>query len=164
VEHLLMGEDRLAAILEDMAERVRDGDSFEGSVEYLMPGPLGLPAEDDQFAVQAAYRVGNTDGQGSIRLIRRCGAVEEGSPPPGLGPRVCLMEWSHGHGEEPTPHHFQMVAPGDGAPSEDPSEERLRNAVHELLDSGIRIAYASGMTMSEVRGYLFDAIISQAGR
>lgn len=57
---------QLLDVLDDIRERVSAGDSFEGSIEYLMPD------EDDPadgFRVQGAYRVGNSQGQGGMRMI-----------------------------------------------------------------------------------------------
>jgi hypothetical protein len=63
-----MGSETLAAILRDMADRVEKHDSFEGSIEYLMPTTEDVP-EGTYALVRASYRIGNTDGQGGIRLI-----------------------------------------------------------------------------------------------
>lgn len=71
--HVPMTTDGLLAVLDDMRRRVAEGDSFEGSIEYLMPGPLGLDP-DAEFAVMASYRVGNLMGQGGVRLIRAEGS------------------------------------------------------------------------------------------
>lgn len=60
-------KEELLGILDDMRARVESGDSFEGSVEYLMPEP-GDPPEA-QFRVRAAWRVGNTMGQGGMRMV-----------------------------------------------------------------------------------------------
>lgn len=65
--HVAMSKEQLLAILDDIRARVAEGDSFEGSIEYLMPEPLGLEGD---FAVVASYRIGNTMGQGGLRLIR----------------------------------------------------------------------------------------------
>lgn len=64
----------LLAVLDDMRERVAAGDSFEGSIEYTMPWSqeIGDPVTDPRgpgFRVRAAYRVGNTMGQGSLIVI-----------------------------------------------------------------------------------------------
>lgn len=69
VKHLPMDAEQLLAVLDDMRARVAAGDSFEGSIEYLMPGPLEIDTDKD-FAVMASYRIGNLDGQGGVRLIR----------------------------------------------------------------------------------------------
>jgi hypothetical protein len=54
----------LADVLQDMAERVSAGDSFEGHIEYAIPdNPVG------EVEVSAAYRIGNLQGQGGLRLI-----------------------------------------------------------------------------------------------
>lgn len=56
----------LKKVLQDIAERVGEGDSFEGNLSYtgLTPG-----LERDEFEVSAAYRVGNLEGQGGMRII-----------------------------------------------------------------------------------------------
>lgn len=58
--------EELLALLTDIRDSVLVGDSFEGSIEYLMPGPLGLKGD---FAVRASYRIGNRDGQGGLRTV-----------------------------------------------------------------------------------------------
>jgi NTP pyrophosphatase (non-canonical NTP hydrolase) len=60
-----MPREELADILDDMAARVRAGDSLEGSIEYL----LADPDADHPHQVRAAYRVGNRMGQGGMVLI-----------------------------------------------------------------------------------------------
>jgi hypothetical protein len=63
-----MTQEDLAMTLRDMAARVAAGDSFEGSIRYLMP--TEEDARDGAYAVVAAsYRIGNTMGQGGVRLI-----------------------------------------------------------------------------------------------
>jgi hypothetical protein len=60
-----------------MRLRVMEGDSMEGSIEYLLPPtPDELPDgeghakwADAEFAVRASYRVGNSMGQGGVRMI-----------------------------------------------------------------------------------------------
>lgn len=67
---IIMTYAALADILDDMAQRVRNGDSFEGSIEYLMPEPGTPEAEDyDNVAVVGSYRIGNSTGQGGYRMI-----------------------------------------------------------------------------------------------
>lgn len=66
--HLPMSQTDLLAVLDDIRQSVAAGDSFEGSIEYLMPGPLGMDTDED-FAVMASYRVGNSMGQGGVVLI-----------------------------------------------------------------------------------------------
>jgi hypothetical protein len=70
-----MTQDELVWVLRDMAERVEQGDSFEGSITYEIP----LEADGDRYKevgpegtyalVRASYRIGNTMGQGGVRLI-----------------------------------------------------------------------------------------------
>lgn len=60
----------LADLLADMAARVRDGDSFEGHIEYSMPDPDDETPEGTYAMVRAAYRHGNRDhGQGFMRIV-----------------------------------------------------------------------------------------------
>lgn len=56
----------LAAILRDMADRIEAGDSFEGNITYSCMNESCGP---DEFEVDAVYRIGNTDGQGGMRII-----------------------------------------------------------------------------------------------
>lgn len=67
-----MTRDQLVAILDDMCSRVAAGDSMEGSITYSMPfGEDGKVIEDAEFLVEASYRLGNLQGQGSLRIIGR---------------------------------------------------------------------------------------------
>jgi hypothetical protein len=61
-----ISQDELIAILTDMLESVRSGDSFEGYIEYAMPDPGQDP---HSFNVLANYRVGNSMGQGGVKLL-----------------------------------------------------------------------------------------------
>lgn len=67
-----MTADQFVAVLEDVLDRVRTGDSFEGNLQYLMPipddGQPDFPAEI-AFLVSGSYRVGNSQGQGGMRMI-----------------------------------------------------------------------------------------------
>ena len=56
----------LLTILDDVRAHVAAGDSWEGSLEYLIPEE---PGEGKDIAVRAGYRIGNTMGQGGFRLI-----------------------------------------------------------------------------------------------
>ena len=69
----------IAAVLRDMAARVESGDSYEGSIEYLLPPvppwqergdpePPGWEHRDYRL-VRGTYRIGNLDGQGSVTMI-----------------------------------------------------------------------------------------------
>lgn len=55
-------------VLDDIRERVANGDSFEGYVEYVIPD---TPREGVTFDVRAGYRVGNSMGQGGFRLVEQ---------------------------------------------------------------------------------------------
>jgi hypothetical protein len=62
--------DELLDIIDDIRRRVSAGDSYEGSFEYLMPFDNDMePIEGADFVVTAAYRVGNLQGQGGMRMI-----------------------------------------------------------------------------------------------
>jgi len=70
----------VAAVLRQMATLVELGDSFEGSIEYLMPAPVedeSQPGEYPEVMLRAAFRIGNRDGQGGMRII---GTINQ--PPP----------------------------------------------------------------------------------
>jgi hypothetical protein len=54
--------------LDDIRASVAADDSFEGFIEYLMPGPQGTNPDAD-FEVRASYRIGNSQGQGGVRMI-----------------------------------------------------------------------------------------------
>lgn len=55
----------LAEVLTDMADHVRSGDSWEGSIEWLRSSVTDVE-------VRGAFRVGNLlGGQGGMRLIGR---------------------------------------------------------------------------------------------
>ena len=63
---IYMSKDTLLAVLDDIRAHVEANDSFEGFVQYL------LPEEDDDpdgFRVEARWRVGNSKGQGGMRII-----------------------------------------------------------------------------------------------
>lgn len=61
-----MGKDELTRVLADMLTSVQRDDSFEGSIEYLTPTPEDPPCD---FMVRASYRIGNSMGQGGVRMI-----------------------------------------------------------------------------------------------
>jgi hypothetical protein len=72
-----MTRTQLLEVLDDIRKRVELGDSYEGSIEYLMPGP---EAEEDlsvEFMVMGAWRYGNLQGQGGMRMV---GNWVEGDP------------------------------------------------------------------------------------
>ena len=58
-----LSSEQLAASLRDMARAIELGDSFEGNLAYSFgSGP-------DTFTVRAARPVGNSMGQGGMRLV-----------------------------------------------------------------------------------------------
>lgn len=64
---LNMSQEDLLAILTDITRRIAEGDSYEGSFQYLLPEDENAPPRS--FDVQASYRIGNTMGQGGMRMI-----------------------------------------------------------------------------------------------
>jgi hypothetical protein len=92
-EPVPVSKETLLALLDDIRHHVEHDDSFEGSLEYLMPIPEPCPecqykpmgtlppcvtcggtqeipyTDDTDFLLRAAYRIGNSQGQGGMRLI-----------------------------------------------------------------------------------------------
>ena len=61
-----MSHDQLADILGDVAAAVRAGDSFEGSIEWMLPDEPG----GAECLVRGAWRLGNArHGQGFMRTL-----------------------------------------------------------------------------------------------
>lgn len=67
--------DELVKVLEDVLQRVKEWDSFEGFINYLMPITFDEELdkkyqEDGIYAIlEARYRIGNSMGQGGMRMI-----------------------------------------------------------------------------------------------
>lgn len=57
----------LVGVIADILNVVSEGDSFEGFLNYLMPMPPDDPECD--FMVEARYRIGNSMGQGGMRML-----------------------------------------------------------------------------------------------
>lgn len=81
-----MSHEDLLAVLDDIRSRVAQGDSFEGHIEWLLPEDDDAPARS--FDVQASYRVGNTMGQGGMRMIGEWREILPEGEPGGAGERV----------------------------------------------------------------------------
>jgi len=63
-------KETLLALLDDIRHHVEHNDSFEGFVEYTMPiGGDDQVIEDADFLLRASYRIGNSQGQGGMRMI-----------------------------------------------------------------------------------------------
>jgi hypothetical protein len=62
-------QEQLTELLADILDHIRDGDSFEGHLEYSMPDPDDSPPDGTYAMVRAAYRVGNLQGQGGMRMV-----------------------------------------------------------------------------------------------
>ncbi len=62
-----MSKEELLSIIDEMGDRVGAGDSFEGFLNYLLP----FPDDDDSihFRVEVRFRVGNSEGQGGMKMI-----------------------------------------------------------------------------------------------
>lgn len=58
----------LCDVLEDASERVGIGDSFEGTITWVMPTDE-VELAGAEFGLVARYRVGNLDGQGGVRVF-----------------------------------------------------------------------------------------------
>jgi hypothetical protein len=61
-----LNKQQLLAVLEDIKKSIENNDSMEGRISYSVMGEDLKPGE---FEVEATYRVGNSEGQGSIRII-----------------------------------------------------------------------------------------------
>lgn len=55
-------------ILEDMVERVRNEDCFGGGIEFHYWDEEN-GAKEGEYSALGAYRIGNREGQGGMRLI-----------------------------------------------------------------------------------------------
>jgi hypothetical protein len=64
---MILSKQQLLELLDDIRKHIISGDSFEGSIQYLIPeSPKNYP----NFEVKAVYRINNLHGQGGIRLIQ----------------------------------------------------------------------------------------------
>jgi hypothetical protein len=79
----------VADVLGNMAESVASRDSFEGSIEYLMPdvpewAQRGEPRpegfEDVEVLMRCSYRIGNSMGQGGLRVYGSINETSEAAP------------------------------------------------------------------------------------
>jgi hypothetical protein len=100
-----MSRDKLADILDDMATRVREGDSTEGRIEYT----FAQPDADHPYDIRAAYRVGNRHGQGGMILLgqEQTPNPEPSSPAPAdlwatIARLVAWLDEANGTGEHET--------------------------------------------------------------
>lgn len=76
-----MSKDDLLAVLDDVRAQVAADDSFEGSLSYEFPWhtEMGDPADDPTgpgFRVRASYRIGNSMGQGGMRIAGEMREIE----------------------------------------------------------------------------------------
>lgn len=63
---MIIKKEELAAALRAMADGILAGDSHEGRIEYTCLDPGCGPGE---FAVDAFWRTGNSEGQGGCHII-----------------------------------------------------------------------------------------------
>ena len=70
----LLSHEDLAAVLHEMSRGFLWGDTLEGFIEFTV--------EDDGWLVKARYRVGNREGQGSVRIVGEMIPVGGGGTPP----------------------------------------------------------------------------------
>lgn len=75
-----MGQNDLLEVLDDIRSHVAAGDSFEGSIEYSIPEDENAPPRT--FDVRGAYRIGNSMGQGGMRLVGEVAGEVKLFPPP----------------------------------------------------------------------------------
>lgn len=61
-----MSDKQFAATLRDLASRIEEGDSLEGGLSY---GFVEKQAGEAIMEVRGAVRIGNTQGQGSMRVF-----------------------------------------------------------------------------------------------
>lgn len=59
----------LADLLSSMASLIRSGRSFDGFIEYQLPDPTETSTLTTEVMVRGSYRIGNSDGQGGVRII-----------------------------------------------------------------------------------------------
>jgi len=65
IQPVPMSRVELSTLLVEMAATVAEGDSFGGSIEYdALEAPEGV-----DYLVHGVYRIGNSQGQGGMRVI-----------------------------------------------------------------------------------------------
>lgn len=76
---VLLEHSELVEILQDVLDRVKDGDSLEGNITWALPEDLAEECRG-KFDVIAVYRISNTMGQGGMRMICTEPGQEPASP------------------------------------------------------------------------------------
>lgn len=76
-----MSKNDLLAVLDDMRAQIAADESFEGSMSYEFPwntfcDPVDTDDPEGGFRVRAAYRIGNSMGQGGMRMVGEMRAVD----------------------------------------------------------------------------------------
>jgi hypothetical protein len=62
-----LNKQQLLAVLEDIKKSIENNDSMEGRISYSVMSSENI--KSGEFEVDAIYRVGNSEGQGSIRIV-----------------------------------------------------------------------------------------------
>lgn len=62
----ILTKENLINVLNDIGKSIQQNDSFEGNISYTRMTP-GL--QRDEFDVQCAFRVGNSQGQGGMFIL-----------------------------------------------------------------------------------------------
>ena len=83
-----MEHEELVRLLQHITASVEDGDSLEGSIEWLLPTEDDGAPEGTDYMVTAGFRVGNSQGQGGFMQIGTY--VEDPAPLP-LHGRDCAV-------------------------------------------------------------------------
>ncbi len=74
---MIISKEQLHKLLLDIATRVANGDSFEGSISYSCMDERIPPEQIGSFEVQANFRIGNSEGQGGTIMIQPLGPMQQ---------------------------------------------------------------------------------------
>lgn len=65
-----MAKEDFVTVLNNIANRIMKGDSFQGRIEWDAMPDVGFDdLEPGELMIQAVYRIGNSEGQGGYRFI-----------------------------------------------------------------------------------------------
>jgi hypothetical protein len=63
-------KEQLVSEVEDMLACIKSDDSYGGFMEYDTIGSEGMPElKQGEFLLRASYRIGNSYGQGGMRIV-----------------------------------------------------------------------------------------------
>src|SRR4051794_38107641 len=71
----------LVSVLEDALARVRGGDSWEGTITWVMPTDEAW-LQSSEYGLSARYRIGNSHGQSGVRTFTKPRANADANPRP----------------------------------------------------------------------------------